>query len=185
MRRGWLTVSAAGGAVAGGAVVKKLWSTKYREQADQLARVERERDLVYSWLLLKERGVELAEYFFAHGFRTVSIFGMDRIGRRLFDELWGREGVSAVFGVELDNPGAVHQFMTVYRLGDDPLPEADCMVVCALEKEAEKAELARREFGGAVVSILEVIAWLLEQHHIESRDGAIPGWPNCGGARNS
>lgn len=161
------------GAAAGGILVKRIWLEKYRRQKAELAGAERQRDIDYTWLLLKQRGVGLRDYFTALGYERIAVFGMNREGRLLAEELGGL----AAYGVELDNLGAVHETLTVFRLGDDPLPPADCMVICDLEQIPEKAEAARREFPGAVVTLTSVLTELLKRQGIERRDGAVPGWP--------
>lgn len=165
------------GAAAGGALVKRVWLEKYRQQKAELAVASKEKDLLYTWLLLEQRGIHPGEYFAAHGFQTVAIMGMNREGRRFFDALKGQAGVSPAYAVELDNFGAVHEQMTVYRLGDDPLPPADCLVACDLTDLQEKLEAGRREFKGEIVTLSEVLAWLVEQHQIKPWDGAVKDWP--------
>lgn len=164
--------SAVLGAAAGGILVKKIWLEKYCKQKEELAATVRQRDLDYTWLLLKLRGVGLRDYFTALGYERVAVLGMNREGRLLVAEL----GDLAAYGVEFDNLAAVHQTLTVFRLGDDPLPPADCMVVCDLERVSEKTAVAKEEFPGAVVTLTEVLADLLKQHGIERRDGAVPDW---------
>jgi len=166
-------MSAALGAVVGGALVKKVWLDKYRQQKEELTTVSRERDLLYTWLLLEQKNVDVAEYFAAHGYKTVGIMGMDREGRRFYDALAGKEGVTAAYAVELDNFGAVHEHMKVYRLGDDPLPPADCIVICDLTDISEKQEAVRKEFKGEIVTLSEVLAWLIDEYRIKPWDGAI------------
>ncbi|MEY8388153.1 hypothetical protein AALC17_12795 [Oscillospiraceae bacterium 38-13] len=169
-------VLAAGlGALAGGALVKKLWREKYREQKKELALAGKERDLLYTWLLLEQKGANPSEYFAAHGFHTVAILGMNREGRRFYDAL--KDHVNVAYAVELDNFSAVHEHMTVYRLGDDPLPPAECMVVCDLNGVREKLEAARGEFKGEIVTLTEVLAWLVEAHQLQPGDGTVKGWP--------
>lgn len=169
--------AAALGAAAGGVLVKKVWLEKYRQKKNELAAADRERDLLYTWLLLEQRGAQLSGYFTAHGFQTVAIMGINREGRRLFDALQGCGDVSAAYAVELDNFSAVHEHMTVYRLGDDPLPLADCMVLCDLTGIPEKIAAARREFQGKIVTLSQVLAWLVERCQIKPWEGAIKGWP--------
>ena len=83
MRR-WVFVPAALlGAAAGGLLVKKVWLEKYRQEKKELAAADRERDLLYTWLLLEQKGASLGEYFAAHGFQTVAILGMNREGRQI------------------------------------------------------------------------------------------------------
>lgn len=165
------------GALAGGALVKTVWLEKYQTQKKELMESNEERDLLYTWLLLEQKGANPGEYFAAHGFGTMGIMGMNREGRRLYETLRGREDVSAAYAVELDNPSAVHEHMTVCRLGDDPLPPADCIVICDLTHVPEKREALRREFVGEIVTLAEVLAWLLEAHQVKPWDGAIKGWP--------
>ena len=176
MRRWTLLPAALAGAAAGGILVKRVWLEKYRGRKEELETAGRESDLLYTWLLLEQRRVRLEEYFTAHGYRTVAIQGMNREGRRLFDELQD-SGVAAAYGVEIDNLAAVHETLTVYRLGDDPLPPADCAVICDLERIQEKAAAIGREFPGEVVSLAQVLAWLLERRGLKPWDGAVRGWP--------
>lgn len=173
----WGLAGALAGAAAGGMVVKKVWLAKYHKQKDELNTADQERDLLYTWLLLEQKGVGLEEYFSAHGYKTTAILGMNREGRRLFDALEKSGKVSVIFGAEIDNFAAVHETLTVYRVGDDPLPEADCMVACDLERVPEKIEAAKKEFRGDIVTLAQVLAWLLERHEIKPWDGAIKGWP--------
>lgn len=177
MRRWMLLPAVLVGAVGGGILVKKVWLDKYRRQKDELKVADQERDLLYTWLLVEQKGVGLEEYFSAHGYKTAAILGMNQEGRRLFDALKENGEVSVIFGAEIDNFAAVHETLTVYRVGDDPLPEADCMVVCDLAQVSEKVEVAKKEFQGDIVTLAQVLAWLLERHGIKTWDGAIKGWP--------
>jgi len=176
VRKRRAVIAAALGAAAGGALVKKVWLEKYRQQKEDMAVTNRERDLLYTWLLLEQKGAEPAEYFTAHGFKTIGIMGMNREGRRFYDALAGKETVTAAYAVELDNFSAVHEHMTVYRLGDDPLPSADCIVICDLTDFPEKQEALRKEFKGEIVTLAEILAWLVEEHQIKLWDGAIKDW---------
>lgn len=177
MRRWILGPAVLAGAAAGGVLVKKVWLDKYRKQKAELNAAGRERDLLYTWLLLEQKGADLTEYFSAHGYKTAAILGMNREGRRLVDALRKSEEISVVFGAEIENFAAVHETLTVYRMGDDPLPEADCMVICDLERVPEKIASAKKEFQGDVVTLTRILAWLLERYGIKPWDGAIKGWP--------
>lgn len=183
MRKGTAVLAAALGAVAGGILVKKVWLEKYREQKKELETANTERDLLYTWLLLEQKGANPGEFFAAHGFRSIGIMGMNREGRRLYETMKGRKDVSAEYAVELDNFSAVHEHMTVYRLGDDPLPPADCVVICGIDHVPEKQEALRKEFKGEIVTLTEVLAWLIEEHQVMPWDGAIRGWPAEGGTK--
>lgn len=154
------------GAAAGGALVKKLWLEKYRKQKAELAAASHERGLLHILLKLKQDGVELGEYFTEHNLRSVAVLGMGREGRYLLDELAREKKVTTAYGVEADYLGSVHEALTVYRLGEDGLPAADCLVVCDLAWTGEKSALAEKEFSGKIVMLEEVLEWLLDSHGI-------------------
>ena len=177
MKRRAAVFAAVLGAAAGGALVKIVWLEKYRQQKQELASARMEKDLLYTWLLLEQKRIDLAEYFTAHGFKSIGVMGMGREGRRFFESLKDQEEADVIYAVELDHFSAVHEYLTVYRLGDDPLPEADCIVVCDLTSVSSKCEALRKEFKGEIVTLSEVLAWLIEQHQIKPWEGAIKGWP--------
>lgn len=183
MRKRTAVLAAVLGAIAGGALVKKVWLEKYREQKQELEAANTEKDLLYTWLLLEQKGANPGEYFAAHGFKTIGIMGMNREGRRLYETLKDRKDISAEYAVELDHFSAVHEHMTVYRLGDDPLPEADCIVICDIDRVPEKQEALWLAFKGEIVTLTDVLAWLIEKHQIMPWDGAIRGWPAESGSK--
>lgn len=162
-----LSTAALLGAAAGGALVKKLWLEKYRRQKEALAETGGERDLLYTWLRLKACGARLSEYFAANGWTTAAVLGMGREGRFFLDELSEEGEISAAYGVEADYFSAVHESLTVYRLGEDELPPADCLIVCDASRTKEKVREAREEFPNRVVTLEQVLSWLAEKHGVK------------------
>lgn len=137
-------------------MVKKLWLKKYRQKKNELNIAHQENELNLKWLQLSQMGAKFSEYFWAHSFYKVAVFGMNRMGRLVINEL----GDLVVYMVEIENLGAVHESMTVYRLGDDPLPDADCIVICDLAWTEEKEAMVRSEFRGEVVLWQDVLCWV-------------------------
>lgn len=167
------TVAVTVGAIGAGALVKRLWVAKYLELKKDLRYAEMERDSCRTWFLLTQRGISIREYFSAHGYDRIGVLGMEWLGRRTVDEL----GETVICAVEADNFAAVHERLTVWRLGDDPLPEVDVILVTDLKRIPEKIKMIRNEFSGSVVTLTEVLTWLLQEHGIEPRHGAIANWP--------
>lgn len=157
------------GAIAAGALVKKLWLEKYRKQKEELAAAGHEREMLYRLLKLKQAGVLFSEYFTEYHLRSAAILGMGREGRFLIDELAKEGGISLAYGVEADHFGAVHEKLTVYRLGEDELPSADCLVVCDLNGTRDRTAAIQKEFAGTIVALEEVIDWLMDEHKIKKR----------------
>lgn len=148
------------GAIAGGLAVKKLWLEKYRQQRMELECTEQERELLRVWLQAEQEGRACAATLADRGYQKVAILGMNWEGRLLADML----GDAAAYGVEWENFGAVHPHLTVYRLGEDPLPSADCLVICNLENLTEKTTLAKKEFRGEVITLMQLLEWTSGQH---------------------
>lgn len=159
------------GAVAGGALVKKLWLEKYRKQKAWLAAASHERELLHELLKLKQNGIKLSEYFTERHLQSVAVLGMGREGRYLLDELAKEKEVTTAYGVEADYLGSVHETLIVYRLGEDKLPPADCLVVCDLVRTDEKVAMAKKEFSGKIFTLEEVLEWLLDRHGIRKWRG--------------
>lgn len=166
-----LLLGAALGSVSGGMLVKKLWLEKYHKQKEKLAAAGQERELLYNLLKLKQNRVLFSEYFTAHGMQTVAVLGMGREGRYLLDELAKEKGAVPVYGVEADYLGSVHETLTVYRLGEDALPSADCLVVCDLNRTEDKMVRAEREFPAEVLVLEDIVHWLMEKHKIRTWQG--------------
>nr|WP_290462898.1 hypothetical protein [Acutalibacter muris] len=166
-----LGMAALAGAIAGGALVKKLWLEKYRKQKAELGAVFQEREILYKMLQVKQNHARFSEYFEAHNLSTVAVLGMGREGRFLIDELAKEGKVTPAYGVEADYFGAVHETLTVYRLGEDKLPPVDCLVVCDLNHTEDKAAAAKREFSGKIVTLVEILDWLMEKHGIRAWRG--------------
>jgi len=159
------------GAVAGGALVKKLWLEKYRKQKAELAAASHERELLHILLKLKQNGIAFSKYFTEHNFQSVAVLGMGREGRYLLDGLAKEQEITTAYGVEADYLGSVHETLIVYRLGEDKLPPADCLVVCDLVRTGEKTALAEKEFFGKIVTLEEVLDWLMDRHGIKKWRG--------------
>ena len=152
MRRGALSCAFLLGAAVSGITVKKLWLEKYRKLKAELNGSEQERELLYDWLRLERRGNSLTEYFTAHGYECVAVFGMGRIGQLVADAL----GEMAVYGVEQTNFGAVHERLTVYRLGEDLLPPADSMIICDCTIIPEQLAAVKEAFPGDTVMLTQL-----------------------------
>lgn len=159
------------GSIAGCALVKKLWLEKYRKQKVELAATSHERELLHILLKLKQKDVRFGEYFTEHRLQSVAVLGMGREGRYLLDELAKEREITTAYGVEADYLGSVHETLIVYRLGEDKLPPADCLVVCDLVRTGEKTALAEKEFFGKIVTLEEVLDWLMDRHGIKKWRG--------------
>ena len=116
---------------------------------------------IYNRLLLdiyqNSEGLSAVEYLKARlertGIRRVGFYGSPAASSSAFFSRYFSSHsfftniLSTAYGVEIENLSAVHEHMEVYRLGDDPLPPADCMVICDLNRVQEKLTEAGKVFG--------------------------------------
>ena len=115
--------------------------------------------------------MRLSEYFAEHNLQSAAVLGMGREGRYLLDELAKEQEITTAYGVEADYLGSVHETLIVYRLGEDKLPPADCLVVCDLVRTEKKIALAEKEFPGKIVTLEEILGWLMSKHKIKKWRG--------------
>lgn len=157
-----------------GKLVKTLWKEKYRQEEALLDKSQKSSSLYYHWLLLKQNNIGLCEFFTEKEIKTVAVLSLSPPGRRLIEELSGSD-VNVVYAIEQDNPSAVHERLDVLRLGDDPLPMVDAVIVCSLyDFGAIQAEIEKELGNGCRVFALEtVIAETLENHALRHRDGVL------------
>lgn len=166
LARAVFSFSIATSAVLGGVLVKEIWLKKYQKQKGEMASLKRQRDLLHTWLRLKQAGATFGPYFREKNCNNAAVLGMGMEGRLLLNEL-EREGVIVpVFGVEVGRFGAAHPCLPVYRWGEDLLPPADCLVVCGQEEEDKILPVVRKNFDGLVVTLDRVLEELVERSGI-------------------
>jgi len=117
------------GAVLAGVIVKRLWKQKFNESQIAATADCKQKDLYYNWLQLKKRGDSISEYVNKTGAKRIAVFGLEETGRLLIDDLRDSD-ITTAFTIELNNPSYVHEYLEVYRLHDDKLPQVDLIIVC-------------------------------------------------------
>lgn len=173
-----LAISALCGAISAGIIVKKVWIDKYKLQNEKLSFSEKERKIWYTWFLIEQKGFSCLDFFVKYNYKTIAVYGMNGLGRCLVDYLIvDSKDIFVKYAVEKDKPSAVHEKLKVYRMGDDKLPKADCIVICDLNHVHEKhQELKESGFKGKVVSFSDILMYIINKNNICSRDGLISDW---------
>lgn len=82
--------------------------------------------LLDRWLIIKQEGKRLIDYFESKKYNRIVIYGMKHIGKRLYDELQG----TMIEIVAVIDRNAEFIFSDVKVLSPDyAIPDADCMVI--------------------------------------------------------
>lgn len=92
MKKGIIAVLAmlTGGAVGAITVSSKL-KKKVSIKDDYLAKMSEFYHLMNHWLILKQEGKFLSDFFKRNGYQSVAIYGMKELGERLYEELKGTD----------------------------------------------------------------------------------------------
>lgn len=112
-------------------------------------------NLLNQWLILKNRGIDLAEYFIGNGLKRVAIYGMGEIGCRLWEEL--HDGpVDVLCGIDKEG-GSPYGSLRVYTYNES-WPEVDVIVVTAVFAfDKVRADLSKKT-DARIISLEDVLA---------------------------
>lgn len=83
-------------------------------------------NLMEQWVLAKQEGKDFGEYFKRNNYKTVAVYGMGVVGRRLIRELKD-SGIEVSYGIDR-NAKKIFSDVSLFTL-DDKLPKADVVVV--------------------------------------------------------
>lgn len=111
-------------------------------------------NLLNQWLILKQSGKSLADYFENNNIKKIAIYGMGELGNRLLDELKDSE-IEVKYGIDKQ---ADYTYADIDMVSlDDDLEEVDAIVVTAIFAFEEISD----ELGGItsypVLSLEDVI----------------------------
>ncbi|NLF41739.1 MAG: hypothetical protein GX587_03495 [Bacteroidales bacterium] len=88
MKKGTVAVlSAIVGAAAGAAGSGYLGNKQSEQKAAKVDKFKGYYNMLNQWLILKQAGKNLSEYFKTNNYKTVAIYGMGEMGNRLYEEL--------------------------------------------------------------------------------------------------
>ncbi len=85
--------------------------------------------MMLQWVILKQSGYNLSEYFILHGYRHIAIYGMSTLGELLKDELEDTD-IEVVYGID-KKAKEIYTNIDVF-VPNGNLPEADLVVVTAV-----------------------------------------------------
>lgn len=124
---------------------------------------EEDRDKKYSqlfdnWLMLKEKGCGVENYFHEKGFHEIAIYGYGNIGKHLVTQLSGTD-IFVKYIIDV-RKGVGEDKITQYHM-TDKLPKVDVIVVTPLcEYRQIKGELQKKTMA-EVVSMEDIIYEML------------------------
>lgn len=155
MKKGVLTgVSLLTGAVAGAVAMNKLKEKAVDSQAEKVDKFKGYYNMLNQWLILKQEGKSLIEYFNKNGYKSVAIYGMGEMGNRLYDELKDSE-IELKYAIDKNAAGTYSELNVIGK--DDDFPEVDVLVVTATFAFDEIEDELSGKVDWPIVSLEDVV----------------------------
>lgn len=142
------------GAVAGGVATSSVYLKKIDVAADKHKKIVSYYQLFNQWLMVRQEGKTLVEYFERNHYRTVAIYGMKEFGERLFDEL--RDSDITVKYIIDKNADAIYADVDVIT-PDSEMDPVDVIVVTATHYFDEIEEQLCEKVDYPIVSLEDIL----------------------------
>lgn len=106
------------------------------------------------WLSMKQRGKSIKEYFCIHGYKSVAIYGMGKMGARFYQELQ-QEGIKVSYVIDRN---ASHIEVDIEcLLPEGQFPMVDVIVVTAVNDFEEIKDTLEAKVPYPIVSLEDII----------------------------
>lgn len=155
MKKGVLTgVSLLTGAVAGAMAMNKIKKQAVDAKAEKVDKFKGYYNMLNQWLILKQEGKSLIEYFNNNGYKSVAIYGMGEMGNRLYDELKDSE-IELKYAIDKNAAGTYSELNVIGT--DEDFQEVDVLVVTATFAFDEIEEELSGKVDWPIVSLEDVV----------------------------
>lgn len=141
------------GTIAGGIFVGKTCSKTIALKTDKINKFKSYYNMLNLWLILKQQGKTLEQYFADNGYKTIAIYGMGEMGNRLYDEL---KGSSIRIAYVIDQEAGRYTEIAS-RSPKDQLDDVDVIVVTAVFAFEEIKNNIRTKASCPIVSLEDIV----------------------------
>lgn len=147
-------VSTIVGAVAGAIALFKVQEGFLVKKDEKINKFKAYYNVLNQWLIVKQNGKNLYQYFEKNSYKTVAIYGMGELGNRLYDELKDTD-IEVKYVVDQN---ADTTYSEVEVLGkEDALEEVDVMVVTAIFAYDKIERDMRKKISAPIISLNDVV----------------------------
>lgn len=138
-----------GAAAAGNVFNKKaVRGTQYAQKHLAIMQV------MNQWIIDKQKGIELKDFFVTNGYKEIAIYGMSYLGERLVDELDG-SNVTVKYAIDKNADNIYAPFEVLKP--DDSLPDVDAIIVTPFFFFDEVEEDLEDKVDCPIISIEDVV----------------------------
>lgn len=142
------------GAAAGAAGSGYLGSKQVEQKAEKVDKFKGYYNMLNQWLILKQEGKNLSEYFKNNNYKTIAIYGMGEMGNRLLDEL-KQTSIEVKYAID-KNAGGTYTEVDVFSV-DDNLPNVDVIVISAVFDYDKIEEELSQKVDMKIISLEDAI----------------------------
>jgi hypothetical protein len=112
-------------------------------------------NLFSSWMVLRNKGKILAEYFEDHNFKNIAIYGLGKFGLCLYEEL-KNSNINVIYGIDIDAASLSYLNLKVISL-EKKLEMVDVIVVTPFFEYKKIVQELRKKTSCQIVSLEDVI----------------------------
>lgn len=143
------------GAIGGIAAASSLNGKHLAQRIEKIDKFKGYYNMLNQWLVLKQEGKTLEQYFVDNTYNTIAIYGMGEMGNRLYDELKNSDKVEVKCTIDKNAAITYSELEALETV--DGMPEVDVVVVTATFAFAEIEEELRAKIDYPIVSLDDVV----------------------------
>lgn len=142
------------GIVAGGIATGSKFNQTVKETKDKERKMNSYYHLFNKWLMIRQEGKTLVDFFEQNQYKTIAIYGMKEFGERLFDELKG-SGITVKYIIDKNIDGVYADIDVVTP--DEELQPVDAIIVTATHYFDEIEESLYQKVDYPIISLEDVL----------------------------
>lgn len=141
------------GAVAGGSWIGKICDKTIALKTDKINKFKSYYNMLNQWLILKQQGKTLEQYFVDNGYKTIAIYGMGEMGNRLYDEL-KESSIQVAYAIDQETSKYIE---IASRSPQEQLDGVDVIVVTAVFAFEEIKNNISTKASCPIVSLEDIV----------------------------
>lgn len=135
-------------------LVKRKKTFKDQVPDNQVLKFQMAYNISIKWIEIKQAGYNLKEYFVRYNIKSIAIYGMASLGRRLYDEL---EDTDIIIKYLIDKePYLIDKVLEFFPLSGEKL-KVDAIVVTVAAAEKQIVEEIKRMGYGNVIGLSDIL----------------------------
>ncbi|MCM1157854.1 MAG: hypothetical protein NC300_09485 [Bacteroidales bacterium] len=147
------------GIIASGVVMINFMRRMIDKRDKKVCKFKGYYSLLNQWLLLKQEGQSMAQYFADNQYKAIAIYGMGELGNLLYRELKNNGRVDVKYAID-KNADNVYSELKVFDTADD-LPPVDVVIVTATFAFDEIEAELRKKVACQIISLEDVICEMM------------------------